>query len=296
MHTKEMRHLGISSASRRLQGQQGSVFQRVVRGMLAVSVIATVASGASLQSASASGTTGEKDHVVTSASPLSMVCPPAGSQAVASPFHGKPDNDGFPAAAAWDGPPTATFCSDWRGQNSDPTLQTNVHVLWSSSTLYLRFQARYKDLNLYPEKNQHKDRLWLRDVAEVFLQPPGSNKAGYKELEVSPNGNWFAVSIISYEEEKVEKWKCDLKSKGDIDESQHIWTGELAIPMECLTKQFDPAANWRVNFFRIEGLAGRDKRETKDSHRFYSAWHPTNTERPFFHVPEVFGELKFASE
>ena len=45
-----------------------------------------------------------------------------------------------------------------------------------------------------------------------------------------------------------------------------------------------PAAEWRVNFFRVEGA-----REP----RFYSAWRATNTPQPNFHVPEAFGKLRF---
>jgi len=41
---------------------------------------------------------------------------------------------------------------------------------------------------------------------------------------------------------------------------------------------------WRVNFFRVEGAT---------EPRFYSAWRPTNTPKPNFHVPEAFGALVF---
>jgi len=41
-----------------------------------------------------------------------------------------------------------------------------------------------------------------------------------------------------------------------------------------------------VNFYRVEGAA---------EPRFYSAWQPTGTPAPNFHVPEAFGELVFAA-
>jgi hypothetical protein len=80
---------------------------------------------------------------------------------------------------------------------------------------------------------------------------------------------------------------CDVKTKAVIASEKHIWTTELIIPMKCLTRNFDRNADWRLNLFRIEG---------SDPHRFYSAWRPTNTERPNFHVPEVFGTLKFSHD
>ena len=55
--------------------------------------------------------------------------------------------------------------------------------------------------------------------------------------------------------------------------------------MKALVDHFDPAAEWRLNFFRVEGA-----RES----RFYSAWRATNTPQPNFHVPDAFGKLRFA--
>jgi alpha-galactosidase len=39
-----------------------------------------------------------------------------------------------------------------------------------------------------------------------------------------------------------------------------------------------------VNFFRCEGA---------DPLRYYGAWQPTGTPQPNFHVPAVFGTLRF---
>ena len=71
---------------------------------------------------------------------------------------------------------------------------------------------------------------------------------------------------------------------GGAGPAASLWSAELAIPMRALTAQFDPATEWRVNFFRVEG-----PREP----RFYSAWRATNTPAPNFHVPEAFGKLRF---
>src|SRR2546427_255620 len=68
------------------------------------------------------------------------------------------------------------------------------------------------------------------------------------------------------------------------NDAAKIWVAELALPMKCFVARFDPAATWRVNFYRVEGAA---------EPRFYSAWQPTQTPAPNFHVPEAFGELVF---
>jgi len=70
------------------------------------------------------------------------------------------------------------------------------------------------------------------------------------------------------------------------DEKSHTWNAELAIPMNSLTTKFDPAAIWRVNFYRVEG---------RNEPRAYLAWQPTHTPQPNFHVPKAFGKLRFAS-
>jgi alpha-galactosidase len=54
--------------------------------------------------------------------------------------------------------------------------------------------------------------------------------------------------------------------------------------MKALTDPFDPNKSWSVNFFRVEGAA---------ESRFYSAWNPTGTEEPSFHVPEALAPLIF---
>ena len=54
--------------------------------------------------------------------------------------------------------------------------------------------------------------------------------------------------------------------------------------MKALTANFDPSAPWRANFYRVEG---------RQEPRFYSAWQPTKTPQPNFHVPEAFGYLQF---
>ena len=79
--------------------------------------------------------------------------------------------------------------------------------------------------------------------------------------------------------------KSELRRRVTLNEARKAWIAELALPMKSLTERFDPAATWRVNFYRVEGPS---------EPRFYSAWQPTGTPAPNFHVPEAFGKLIFA--
>ena len=75
-----------------------------------------------------------------------------------------------------------------------------------------------------------------------------------------------------------------LRRRVNIDEHRKQWHAVLALPMTALAVGFRMPAVWKVNFFRVEGSA---------EPRFYSAWRPTNTPEPNFHVPEAFGALVF---
>ena len=154
-------------------------------------------------------------------------------------------------------------------------------MLWSSDTLFVRFVARYRDLYTYPQSNSRLGKLWERDVAEMFIHSPADPPRAYKEFEVSPNGNWIDLDIAPGMGHDLH---CALKAHASVDQRTSTWTGELYIPTQCLTTDFNPQSVWRVNFFRIEGRGPR---------RFYSAWRATNTPQPNFHVPEVFGTLRF---
>jgi alpha-galactosidase len=158
-----------------------------------------------------------------------------------------------------------------------------VRLLWTHEALYLRFLARYRGITVFPdaEPNGRREQLWDRDVVEVFLQPGGTDGTHYKEFEVSPNGFWIDLDIAP---EGKRDLKSGLKCRTTIDELNKTWRAELILPMKNLTARFDPSAAWRANFYRVEGA---------NEPRFYSAWRPTKTPAPNFHVPEAFGKLLF---
>ena len=203
------------------------------------------------------------------------------TQAVASRLKSPLDEQGFPQAGAWQKASPLVFCSDWQGKQADPQRETEVRLLWSPQVFYLRFQSKFRHIYVFTEANKRLDQLWKRDVAEVFLQPAGFETDHYMEFEVSPNGNWLNLDISPRGGLPLQ---CALKARATVDNGSRFWLAELAIPMKCLTDDFSPQQDWRVNFFRAEGV---------DPHRFYSAWRSTNTPEPNFHVPERFGTLKF---
>jgi alpha-galactosidase len=119
-------------------------------------------------------------------------------------------------------------------------------------------------------------------VAEVFTRPGKDDSRHYKEFEISPNGDWLDLDISAGQKRLL---MCDIKSRVVTNPEERIWIAELALPMNSLVAEFDPSLTWRINLFRIEG---------REPNRFYSAWRPTYTPQPNFHVPELFGELRFS--
>lgn len=187
-------------------------------------------------------------------------------------------------AAEWQHAVPLTFCADWQGKNPDPGRETQLRVLWSPQTLYLRFECRYRELYVFADAdpNGRRDHLWDRDVVEAFLQPDPSRERCYKEFEVSPNGMWIDLDIFPA---GLADLRSGLRLSVVLDEKSHTWTAELALPMKALALNFDPNSVWRANFYRVEGA---------QESRTYMAWQPTGTPEPNFHVPAAFGRLRFA--
>src|SRR5262245_23498438 len=80
------------------------------------------------------------------------------------------------SAKEWQNAEAVSFCADWQGKNPDTERLTEVRVLWTPQTLYLRFECHYRELWVFEDSDPsgRRDHLWNRDVAEVFLQPDSS--------------------------------------------------------------------------------------------------------------------------
>jgi alpha-galactosidase len=184
--------------------------------------------------------------------------------------------DGFPLASRWADAPTTYFDHDWQGRPLAGATSTRVQLLRAAGHLYLRFTCRYGALSTFEREGSATDiyPLWERDVIEVFLQPP--ERAGlksYLEVEVAPNG---LLQEIRVEASGKRRALGASRAKVRVDERMRVWTAELDVPMR------GDDDGWRLNLLRIEG---------QGPGRVYSAWSPTRTAEPDFHVPGAFGRL-----
>lgn len=223
------------------------------------------------------------NYTIWTMNPNSMASSKHGFRAVATRLSENTDEMGFPATNSWNIASAISFDQDWKGENPTPAMATEVRLLWTPEILYLRFLSKYQSLNVFADARNDgwRDHLWDRDVAETFLQPDYSDPMKYKEFEVGPNGFWIDLDISHGAKQEL---RSGLRRRVALDEKGKTWTAELAIPMKSLTAAFDPHRDWRVNFYRVEGAT---------EPRFYSAWSPTRTVEPNFHVPTAFGTLTF---
>jgi len=106
------------------------------------------------------------------------------------------DADGFPTPSSWEVSAPLRFSADWRGENADPERETEVKLLWTSKTLFLRFRAKFREITVFSdaEPNGRRDQLWDRDVAvpELVAAPIG--------LGVGKNGDFTKLCAESQKE------------------------------------------------------------------------------------------------
>jgi hypothetical protein len=167
-----------------------------------------------------------------------------------------------------------------------PGPPTEFRSRWTEKTLYLLFICPYEELNLKPDPNPAVEtpRLWNWDVGEAFIGTDFEHIGRYKELQVSPQGEWVDLEI-NREDSKAAAgmtWNSGYKVKARIDRERRIWYGEMAIPMTAIgVAAPKPGSEMRIGLYRIAG--------TGDNKRHY-AWQPTG--QTSFHVPQAFGRLR----
>jgi hypothetical protein len=190
-----------------------------------------------------------------------------------------------PDSAGWKGIAGVSTARNYQNE-SIPGPPTEFRSRWTDKTLYLLYICPYDELNLKPDPNPAAEtpRLWNWDVGEAFIGTDFDHITRYKELQVSPQGEWVDLDI-NREDSKAAGgmgWNSGYKVKGRIDREHHIWYGEMAIPMSAIgVTAAKVGTEMRIGLYRIAG--------TGTSKKHY-AWQPTG--QTTFHVPQAFGRLR----
>lgn len=189
-----------------------------------------------------------------------------------------------PKTRTWKSATPVIAANGPRGEET-PGHRTEIRSVWTKKNLYVLFVCPYESLFLKPAPSTttETNKLWEWDVAEIFVGADFNNIKRYKELQVSPRGEWVDLDIdrVNPQPEGGWKWNSGFTVKARIDEENKIWYGEFQIPMASIDSRPPKKGNeMRINFYRIQGNAPRK----------FVAWQPTG--QGSYHVPEAFGRLR----
>ena len=188
----------------------------------------------------------------------------------------------------------------------DPTpayQSTKVAACWTDTHFYTAFHC--EDRDIWSSYTNRDDPLYDEEVVELFLCPTG-DLTRYYEIEVSPRNVIFDAKVFSPDLNRTTmavdaSWDCpnlqtavqvngNLNSRPSTINHQpstinQSWSVELAIPFAAFPEAARPKPGnaWRANFYRI------DRADPPE----FTAWSPTREVPPNFHVPEMFGWLRF---
>lgn len=191
-----------------------------------------------------------------------------------------------PASELWAGIP-GVYSERSAKDEPTPGHGTEVRARWTEESLYVLFICPYKELYLMgsPQTSKETNKLWERDVAEIFIGADFEKIWQYREYQVSPQGEWVDLEIDK-KQRKPEGgwlWNSGFEVAARIDGERKVWYGAMKIPMESITeKPIRPGFEFRVNYFRFQGPPPQ---------RNNIAWRPTGPTGNH-HIPEAFGVLR----
>ncbi len=191
--------------------------------------------------------------------------------------------------AEWDQVNTVTIAHRWNGEEAPGSRHAEAGIIWTREALLVRFTCRQEEpllVNTTPQFDHKTPRLWYKDVCEIFVAPEPNSPGRYFEFEVSPLGEWIDLAINHFSGKRETDFEF---ASGMTTAASHLIEGQFVVAMKIPWSESVPSPSvgdvWRVNLFRCVGIG--DER--------YLAWRPTYTPEPNFHIPEVFGLLKFVN-
>lgn len=177
--------------------------------------------------------------------------------------------------------------SYWSGEKAPQVRHFETKILWSETAVYVRFAANQNEPPVVNNKlnlESKTDKLWEKDVCEIFLAPNEDESRRYFEFEVAPTGEWLDLKI----HQTTDGRETDFDYNSGMKTAARIGKDKVIMALKVEWKAFGvtPKAGdiWLGNILRAVGT---------EPNRGYLAWSPTFTEKPNFHLPEKFGEFEF---
>lgn len=171
-----------------------------------------------------------------------------------------------------------------------PDLKTQVRAFWTDTDVYFLFSSPYRTLNVFlpAQGDGDRDKLWDRDVVEMFLGGDWANPNHYREFEIAPTGDHVDLAI-EYDRKRYDQtWNSGWETAAGVDEKAQIWYAAARIPLAAVSAApVKAGTRWHMNLYRIDG-------QGPDRDRRFLCWRPTCVvNRDPNHVPEAFGALVF---
>ena len=189
--------------------------------------------------------------------------------------------------AAWNDCAPVKIEHYWSGERASPARHAEARICWSDDALHVRFVCEQHEplvVSADPQTDKKTLGLWERDVCEIFLAPEAEHPERYFEFEAAPTGEWVDLGILITPTGRQTDW--DYAS--GMTTAAWLAPGKLLVGIKIPWSDSIPKPQigdvWRVNVFRCVGPEAPER---------YLAWRPTGTPEPNYHVPEVFGDLKF---
>lgn len=195
--------------------------------------------------------------------------------------------------ALWSRAEAVMLTRYYSGEVAPPERHAEARLLWTPSALNVRFhcpQAEPLVISDSPQTETKTIGLWDRDVCEIFVAPGSHVPEHYFEFEAAPTGEWLDLEINWQPNGRATNWEyaSGMEAAGRIGDAEV--TIALRVPWTAFGREPVAGEEWRVNLFRCVG------RDTEGDVRGYLAWQPTRAGQPNFHVPHVFGWLRFSDK
>jgi len=190
-------------------------------------------------------------------------------------------------SAEWNHAQVVRIDRYWSGAPAPDGRHAEARILWSTKALHVRFVCHQAEPLVISEKPQNLTKtmgLWDRDVCEIFIAPDPHVIERYLEFEAAPTSEWLDVAIHWTAEKRESDWQFNSHMTAAARVENDRVTIAMRIPWNHWIHEPQKGERWRMNLFRCVG---------KDPNRGYLAWRPTRTPEPNFHVPQVFGWLRF---
>jgi len=194
------------------------------------------------------------------------------------------------ASPIWTAAAKSGMHRDCTHQRDYPELHTEIRGFWTDTHVYFLFVSPFRTLNLFLPAHGagDTDKLWDRDVVELFLGADPTNINRYREFEIAPTGDHVDLAIEYDRKRYDQSFDSGWETAAHIDKKTHRWYAAARIPLKAITADaVTPGTRWRINLYRIDG-------DGPDSARRFICWRPTCVvNRDPNHVPEAFGTLLF---